>query len=1282
MLRSAAARFEAGSGGAQLFSDEFNRVATVLAPPANQPPVAVDDTLPTQQDTAGMVNVLTNDSDPDGDPLVVTSSTQGAHGSVNCDFTGLCTYLPVSGYTGPDSFTYTISDGHGGTATATVVVTVNPAGGGNHAPIATGDSLTTAQDTAGMVDVLANDSDPDGDALTVTGSTDGAHGTVSCDFTGLCTYVPASGYAGPDSFTYTVSDGKGGSAIGTVAVTVTPQGANQPPSGVDDSLRTLQDRRGRVSVLANDSDPDGDLVTLVASTQGNHGTVSCSSTGACTYMPASGYSGPDSFTYTISDGHGGIAIATVNVTLLSIPLHTQAEVNEAVIRGVQYLDPQQRPDGSFGFSYPVAETALAIVAYGVLDRGDINNLDPTLQDHLRKAVSWLLSQQDQGTGAWPGYATYYTGLSLEALAFSPGVDPGIPAAIAKGRAYLLSTQNAPPLITGNPLSPDCSTDDNSGSDYYCGGWNYDAGFGRSDESNTGFALTGLALTGGVPPGAAAINVGWQRHVQELKATNYYADRNDGGGCYQPGYFCSGANDTGSLIFGYGYDGAPADDPKVDGAIVFGRDVLDEYLLTKPDGVRYSISHSGSEEDGTCVIGTADCDWGNLGDGGYHYSLWALTKGLGQFIQPDLSDPGNWYPEVVELLLSEQADDGSWPQDGRDDASTIAATSFAVSALRLVGVPHTLTVTTNGTGSGTVTSSPVGIDCGSDCGETFADGTPVTLTANPAAGSTFAGWSGACSADPCSVIMNEDRSVTATFNLGPVNHPPDAVDDSLTTDQGTPGQVNVLANDSDPDGDTLTVTASTNGAHGTVSCTATGSCTYTPDAGFSGSDSFTYTVSDGHGGTDTATVNVTVGRVNHPPDAVDDSLTTAQDTAGMVNVLANDSDPDPGDSLTVTGSTDGAHGTVSCDLTGLCFYTPASGYTGPDSFTYTISDGHGGTATATVHVTVLGRRSTSTTYTGGTSVQYSDPVTLSATLLDVSVNPNVGIVGKQLDFTLGAQTANAGPTAAAGSASTSLVVTQQPGSVTSIGTSFAEDASYLASSDSDPFTIAKEDCTLTYSGDLDVAPTAMTRLAADLGELDATLGDRSNKTVMFTVTGVVNATPQVYPATTDGNGHAAILVPLPSDVYAVSVSFSGDAYYKSCATTQDAVVTVEAAAAKVTGGGWTSISTGRTNFGFNAVPEAGGLWKGQFQLRSNNNKSKFHASSVSTLSSSGSSATWSGTGTWNGQANYAYTISVVDNGSSGKKKADTISITITSPGGVIVYSTSGFQTLKGGNITVH
>src|SRR5690606_10079943 len=140
---------------------------------------------------------------------------------------------------------------------------------------------------------------------------------------------------------------------------------------------------------------------------------------------------------------------------------------------------------------------------------------------------------------------------------------------------------------------------------------------------------------------------------------------------------------------------------------------------------------------------------------------------------------------------------------------------------------------------------------------------------------------------------------------------DAIDDEFTMLQDTAltlSPADLLSNDFDPDGDTLTVIASTPFIVGTSVVNPDGTGTYTPPAGFVGTVTATYTISDGHGGTDTATISIIVNAVepppNNAPDAVDDVFTMEQGTSltlSLVDILGNDSDPD-GDPLTIVAST--------------------------------------------------------------------------------------------------------------------------------------------------------------------------------------------------------------------------------------------------------------------------------------------------------------------------------------------------------------------------------------------
>ena len=279
-----------------------------------------------QNSTNNSLNVLANDSDPDGDALAITAVGTPAHGTASIAGNKV-NYTPASGYTGADSFTYAIADGKGGTASATVAITIQPVVV-NHPPVAQNDAYTVDQNSsANSLNVLANDSDPDGDTLTITTVGAPAHGTASIAKQQGQLH-PASGYSGADSFTYTIADGKGGTASATVSITVTVPVPNHPPVAQNDAFTVDQNSSANsLNVLANDSDPDGDPLTITAVGAPAHGTASIVNN-RISYTPAAGYAGSDSFTYTIADGRGGSASATVAITV-QVPNHPPVAQNDA-----------------------------------------------------------------------------------------------------------------------------------------------------------------------------------------------------------------------------------------------------------------------------------------------------------------------------------------------------------------------------------------------------------------------------------------------------------------------------------------------------------------------------------------------------------------------------------------------------------------------------------------------------------------------------------------------------------------------------------------------------------------------------------------------------------------------------------------------------------------------------------------------------------------------------------------------------------------------------------------
>jgi len=286
-----------------------NGQIAVYAADTNVPPVARNDSAGTPEDVAVTIPVLANDSDANNNTLSIQSVTPGAHGSTTISGTNVI-YAPAANWFGTDTFSYTISDGRGGTANATVTMTVTPV---NDRPVAVNDSATTTEDTARTIPVLANDTDVDGDTLAIQSVTQGTNGSVTISGTNVI-YLSATNRFGVDNFTYTVTDGHGGSATGAVSVTITS--VNDAPVAANDSATTLEDIPVTVPVLVNDRDVDGDTLTVQSVTQGTNGTATISGTNVI-YRPATNWNGLDAFAYVASDGRGGSATGRVSVTALA-----------------------------------------------------------------------------------------------------------------------------------------------------------------------------------------------------------------------------------------------------------------------------------------------------------------------------------------------------------------------------------------------------------------------------------------------------------------------------------------------------------------------------------------------------------------------------------------------------------------------------------------------------------------------------------------------------------------------------------------------------------------------------------------------------------------------------------------------------------------------------------------------------------------------------------------------------------------------------------------------------
>ncbi len=319
--------FKANDGQA----DSNIATISITVNPVGDVPVAANDAYGVNEDgvlTVSAVGVLANDFDVDGDSLTAVLQSDVSNGTLTLNSNGSFVYTPNANYNGADSFTYVASDGTFSSNVATVAITINSV---NDAPVANNDSYNVNEDNTLTVSsaagVLSNDTDVENSTLTAAVVASTQQGSLTLNSNGSFVYTPNANFNGTDSFTYNANDGDDDSNTATVTITI--NSVNDIPQASDDSANTDQDTAVTVNVLTNDSDIDGDTLSVSSVSDPANGTAINNGDGTVTYTPDSGFFGTDSFSYTIDDGNSGSDTATVTITVAQVIPQVTISINDA-----------------------------------------------------------------------------------------------------------------------------------------------------------------------------------------------------------------------------------------------------------------------------------------------------------------------------------------------------------------------------------------------------------------------------------------------------------------------------------------------------------------------------------------------------------------------------------------------------------------------------------------------------------------------------------------------------------------------------------------------------------------------------------------------------------------------------------------------------------------------------------------------------------------------------------------------------------------------------------------
>jgi VCBS repeat-containing protein len=882
----------------------------------NDAPVANNDSLSTTEDTAvtyTAAQLLGNDTDIDSATLSIASVASGSGGSAVLNADGSVTFTPNAHFNGTADFSYIVTDGTSNSTPATATVQVAAI---NDAPVASADSASVLEGGSVVINLVSNDGDVEGalDPASIVITNAPTHGTVSVNANGTVSYQHDGSETAADSFSYTVKDAQGlVSAPVNVSVSVT--GVNDLPV-VDTGSANFDVATGAYSHSTNEdtpvsgqvvaSDADGNPLSYTAGTAPAHGSVTVNPDGTWTYTPGSNFNGSDSFTVTISDGQGGISIATVNVGVTAVndaPVANNDSLSTTEDTAVTYTAAQLLGNDT---DIDSATLSIASVASGSGGSAVLNadgSVTFTPNAHFNGTADFSYIVTDGTSNSTPATAT----VQVAAINDAP-VASADSASVLEGGSVVI-----------NLVSNDGDVE------------------GALDPAS-------IVITSAPTHGTVSVNangtVSYQHDGSETAADSFSYTVKDAQGLVSAPVNVSiavtGSNDlpvvdTGSANFDPvtgSYQHSTTEDTPVSGQVV----------ASDADGNPLSYTAGTAPAHGSVTVNP---------DGTWTYTPGSNFNGTDVFTVTISDGQGGISTATVNVGVTAVNDA---PVASADSASVLEGGSVVINLVGNDGdvegsVDPASIVITSAPTHGTVSVNANGtVSYQHNGSETAADS--FSYTVKDAQGLV-------------SAPVNVSVSVTGVNDLpvvdtGSANFDVATGAYSHSTNEDTPVSGQVVA--SDADGNPLSYTAGTSPAHGSVTVNPDGTWTYTPGSNFNGTDVFTVTISDGQGGISTATVNVGVTAVNDAPVANNDSLSTTEDTAvtyTAAQLLGNDTDIDSA-TLSIASVASGSGGSAVLNADGSVTFTPNAHFNGTADFSYIVTDGTSNStpATATVQVAAI------------------------------------------------------------------------------------------------------------------------------------------------------------------------------------------------------------------------------------------------------------------------------------------------------------------------------------------